>query len=78
MQDQRKTKKQLIEELNELRAQVSKLQKVESRYDKTRLNLKDSKDKYRTLYNRTPAMLHSIDANGEIIDVSVWQFRRNY
>ena len=33
-------------------------------------NLKQSERRYRALYKKTPAMLHSIDKNGRLIDVS--------
>lgn len=32
--------------------------------------LRDSEERYRALYNKTPALLHSIDADGKIISVS--------
>lgn len=32
--------------------------------------LRESEDRYRSLYNRTPIMLHSIDAQGRLIEVS--------
>ncbi len=33
-------------------------------------NLKQSRERYRNLYKKTPAMLHSIDKTGRLIDVS--------
>lgn len=32
--------------------------------------LKESEERYRTLYNHTPAMLHSVDSQGRIVSVS--------
>ncbi len=32
--------------------------------------LRESEERYRALYNRTPAMLHSIDTNGRLISIS--------
>src|SRR5690606_34344451 len=40
--------------------------------DRTRveMELRSSEERYRTLYTRTPAMLHSIDRKGRIISVT--------
>ncbi len=32
--------------------------------------IRESEERYRTLYNKTPALLHSIDADGKIVSVS--------
>ncbi len=41
--------------------------------------LRKSEERYRTLYNRTPAMLHSIDAEGRLLNVSnFWLERLGY
>ena len=37
--------------------------------------LRDSEERYRTLYNKTPVMLHSIDAEGRLLSVSDYWLR---
>lgn len=43
---------------------------LERPYDLLFRNLKESEERYRCLYNRTPVMLHSIDREGRIVNVS--------
>src|SRR5690606_22697433 len=41
--------------------------------------LKKREERYRALYNETPAMMHSIDASGRIVSVSdAWLERLGY
>ena len=65
MNDQKKTKAQLIEDLNELRQRNAELEAAGVEH-----KLKESEERYRTLYTKTPAMLHSIDKNSRLVDVS--------
>lgn len=39
-------------------------------YKKVERKLRESEERYRSLYNETPAMLHSIDKKGQLISVS--------
>lgn len=43
---------------------------LEEPYNLLFRNLKESEERYRNLYNNTPAMLHSIDRSGNIVNVS--------
>lgn len=43
---------------------------LERPYDLLFRDLKESEERYRSLYNRTPVMLHSIDREGKIVNVS--------
>ncbi|BBA69017.1 MASE3 domain-containing protein [Geobacter sulfurreducens] len=43
---------------------------LERPYDLLFRDLKESEERYRSLYNRTPVMLHSIDRDGKIVNVS--------
>ncbi|TDI82121.1 MAG: PAS domain S-box protein, partial [Caldithrix sp.] len=47
----------------ELKAQITGRKRVETA-------LRESEERFRTLYTKTPAMLHSINANSRLIDVS--------
>jgi len=75
MKDTAKTKAQLIEEVviertAELQALVESLQADITERKRAEEVLRKSEDRYRSLYNKTPAMLHSIDGNGRLFAVS--------
>lgn len=59
MKDERKTKKQLLEELQVLRRKVVKMEALEA-----------SEERFRLLYDNAPAGHQSLDENGYIIEVN--------
>ncbi|MEN6318997.1 MAG: PAS domain S-box protein [Syntrophaceae bacterium] len=70
MEDEDKTKEQLIKELNETRQQIIELKEKDAVREVIEEALREIKERYRTLYHETPAMLHSIESNGVIVNVS--------
>ncbi|MFQ6099769.1 MAG: GAF domain-containing protein [Anaerolineae bacterium] len=71
MNDQRKTKAQLIEELQKLRQQVAKLQGPEKQPKRVEETLRESEERLRTLLDSTPSGIVVIDAQThEIVDVN--------
>ncbi|NOZ04525.1 MAG: PAS domain S-box protein [FCB group bacterium] len=57
------TKKELLEQLLELRKRVVWLEKTEEA-------LRKSKEKYRSLFNEVTDMIHVVDMNGNIVDAN--------
>ena len=57
MKDQRKTKKQLIDELAELKQQVSECENLETEHKREEAMLRESEARYRSVFD------HSLDAN---------------
>ena len=70
MDDHQKTKEQLVTELQNMRQQVEELEKIGAKYSKVTAALQASEERYRTLYRKTPAMLHSIDPDGRLLSVN--------
>ncbi len=60
----------LISELVELRQRIVKLESSETERRQVEEALQRSEERYRSLYTKTPAMLHSIDKCGRLVDVS--------
>ncbi len=68
MEDARKTKVQLIEELAELRQRIAESEAVETEHKRVEKALKDSEARYQDLYDNAPDMFVSVDAaTGKII-----------
>jgi PAS domain S-box-containing protein len=71
MKDSRKTKSQLIEELDLLRQSVSKKDVAKTRSDTARRHLKDSEVRYRRLFETAQDGILILDADtGRIMDVN--------
>lgn len=68
-------KKELIDELTELRQQINKFTRLKSKQKKTEKALRISEKKYRELYDNAPDMYHSIDEKGIIIDCNETEAR---
>ncbi|MBV7329975.1 PAS domain S-box protein [Chloroflexi bacterium TSY] len=68
--DTTKTKQQLIEEVQALRQEVADLKGTEAAVRQAQKALDESEAHYRSLYYKTPIMLHSIDGNGRLVSVS--------
>ena len=55
------------------------LRKKVEEVEQAHLELRESEDRYRTLYTSTPVMLHSIDQNGVLVNVSdYWLSQMGY
>jgi PAS domain S-box-containing protein len=70
MRDENKTKKQLIDELIELRKRVSKLEKSENKYKKTEKALREAHQLLETVYDHTHMMVAYLDPQFNFIRVN--------
>jgi len=70
VKDEDKSKAELLSELAALRERVNQLEATQVDYEKTENALRKSETRYQSLYDYTPAMLHSVDPYGRIISVS--------
>ena len=70
MKDKNKTKGDLIGELAELRQKITESGGTESARKRMERKLRESEERYKSLYVRTPAMLHSLDAANKLVEVS--------
>ena len=70
MRDENKTKKQLIDELIELRKRVSKLEKSENKYKKTEKALREAHQLLETVYDHTHMMVAYLDPKFNFIRVN--------
>ena len=70
MKDRNKTEEQHIGKLAEPRRRNTESEGSESEYKQTERKLRESEERYKLLYIRTPAMLHSLDATGKLVEVS--------
>ena len=61
---------QLVRELETLRLELATLRKVEEARSRAERALRESEACYRSLYNDTPVMLHSIDDDGRLVAVN--------
>jgi len=70
MKDEDRSKSELLSELATLREQLSRLEAREIEFEQTEDTLKESESRCQSLYDNTPAMLHSVDPYGRIVSVS--------
>jgi len=70
MEDEDKTNEQLIKELDEARQKIIELKEKEAVREVIEGALREVKERYRSLYDETPAMLHSIESRGVLVSVS--------
>jgi PAS domain S-box-containing protein len=61
---------QPVRELESLRFELAKEQKAEEARTRAERALRESETRYRSLYNDTPVMLHSIAADGRLVAVN--------
>ncbi len=66
MEDENKTKKQLINELKELRRRVAKLEKAETEHMQAEEAMRESEGKYRSLIENLKDIVFTIDLGGKI------------
>ena len=60
----------LVRELEVLRDELATLREAEVERARAELALRESESRYRSLYNDTPVMLHSIDDDGRLVAVN--------
>ncbi len=60
MEDYKKTKKQLISELKELRERISELEQSSAKLKQTEEELRKSEERYRNLFENAPDVIYSI------------------
>ncbi len=70
MKDQMKTKKQLIDELMELRQQITELEALKKERKGADAALKESEEKFRELFDNAPVGYHELDIEGRITRVN--------
>lgn len=70
MKDKDKSKKQLMNELIELRQQVAKLEAVYTEQKRTEKALQESKEKYRTIFENVSDTIIYVNKYGTIIDAN--------
>jgi len=70
MQDERKTKKELIEELSQLRSKIAKLEHAKNEYIQTENVLIASEKKFRSLVEVASDFILEIDPNGNFLYAS--------
>ncbi len=69
MKDERKTKKELIDELKKLRRKVTRLEKHDTTSKKTALKShKKSQDKFRLIFENAPVGITQFDPDGVVVD----------
>ena len=69
MRGEKKTKKQLSDELADIRERVIELEELEKQRKLAEDTLRESEERFRTLYRKTPVIIHSIDANRRLVDM---------
>ncbi len=70
MVDQRKTKAQLIDELNELRSRVTELEAGAADESRSDSKLRADEEHFRRLFERAPFGYQSLDSEGRFIEVN--------
>jgi len=70
MQDQDKTKEQLINELERLRDRVSEQEESQARLKETERLLRENEERFRLLYENAPLGYQSLDENGCFLEVN--------
>jgi len=66
----RKSRDQLVSELQVLEAQYEASMEARRALQRAQEALRDSEERYRSLYNDTPVMMHSINGLGELVSVN--------
>ena len=70
MNDDHKTKKQLIYELIELRQKISELEKLEKKQKKYSASITEYESRYRTLFDRSLYCVYLHDLQGNLFDAN--------
>jgi diguanylate cyclase (GGDEF)-like protein/PAS domain S-box-containing protein len=70
MRDKEKTKEQLITELVELRQRIADLEKTEAKLEQEEEELRESKARYKALFDRTLFCVYVHDFEGRFIDAN--------
>ena len=70
LEDTKKTKEELIEELEILKSRVSDLQQLKLKNEKIEDELIRSEEKYKALFENSPSMYFTVNPDGNIADVN--------
>jgi two-component system NtrC family sensor kinase len=70
MEDQKKTKKQLVSELMELRQRIARLELLENERKRAEEALRESEAKFEQLFDEAPVGYHEYDTQGRITRVN--------
>jgi PAS domain S-box-containing protein len=70
LEDTKKTKEQLVEEIEILKSRVSDLELLKINNEKIESDLIKSEEKYRSLFENSPSMCFTVNSNGNIADVN--------
>src|SRR4030042_13843 len=65
MDDKKKTKEQLVQELNELRQQIVKLEKVKTKHKQTEEALRESEKRYKRVIESASEIIYTTDVVGK-------------
>jgi PAS domain S-box-containing protein/putative nucleotidyltransferase with HDIG domain len=66
--DNRKTKRELLDELTELRERIAALERGENEYRRLTASLRDSEDRFRQLFELAPDAYYLHDLEGRFVD----------
>ena len=70
MQDESKTKEQLVDELNDMRLRMSEFKNSQAKLVANEMALRESEERFRLLYQNAPLGCHSLDENGRFLEVN--------
>ncbi len=70
MEDNKKTKEHIMNELAKLRQQITKLKESEIKHKKTEENLKRRQQEFASLFKSSPEALIYVDEKGKILDIN--------
>lgn len=70
MKNTEKTKEQLLKENDILKERIVELEKFKTRSDQTEITRKESEEKYKMIYEKTPLSYQSLDSDGNFLDVN--------
>jgi len=75
MRNENKTREQLIGELARMRERIAELEAAEARHEQVEEALRESEERYRSLFERVPVGLYRTTVEGQILDANPAQVR---